>query len=747
MSNNTVDYYSLNAMLNLYGENGEIQFDKDKEAARQYHLQHVNENTVFFHDLQEKIAYLVDEGYYDEKLINKYDFEDIKNIYKHAYSYKFRFPTFIGAYKFYSSYALKKNSGDKYLERYEDRVSIVALYLADGDVELAYKYVDEIITGRVQPATPTFLNAGRKNSGEPVSCYLIDVQDNMESIGRSINSALQLSKRGGGVGININNIRATGDPIKKVENQSSGVIPVMKLYENAFTYANQLGARQGAGAIYISVHHPDVTKVLDSKRENADEKIRIKTLSVGLIVSDKMFELAQKDKDLYQFSPYDVEQEYGKAFSEISVSELYDELVENPNIRKTKIPARDLFMLIAESQFESGYPYIMFEDQVNRMNNTPNVGRIQFSNLCSEILQPTVKSTMNPDGSYKEVGMDISCNLASMNIAKMMENSDGISESVEMAIRALTKVSENSQIDTVPPVEKGNKLSHAVGLGQMNLHGFLGSEKIHYGSFEALDFVNIYFSTIMFHAVKASNKLAIERNETFHGFEGSKFETGEFFTPFVNARFDKQDEDLGGHDLFVKTDRIQRMVEQYGFTVPQRSDWVELAASVKEHGLYNRNLLAVAPTGSISFINNSTMSIHPNHKYIMSRKEGAIGRVYMASPGLTEDNVEYFTSAFDLGATPVIETYNAAAPYVDQGLSLTLFFRDTATTRDLNVACVKAWAGTETFHGNDHEGAGTPWNKERRQKLGAVSKTIYYVRIYQEALEGTDVETCVSCML
>ena len=341
------DYFQLNALLNIYGEDGKIQFDKDKEAARQYHLQHVNENTVFFHDLKEKLTYLVNEGYYDKTLLDKYAFEDIKKVYQHAYSFKFRFSSFLGAYKFYTSYALKNNEKTRYLERYEDRVSITSLYLADGDVDMAYHYVTEMITGRLQPATPTFLNAGRKQGGEPVSCYLLNVQDNMESISRAITSSLQLSKRGGGVGLNLSDIRAESDPIQGVEGASSGLIPVMKILEDSFSYANQLGARQGAGAVYVSVHHPDVMKVLDSKRENADEKIRIKTLSVGLIVTDKMFELAKNNDDLYQFSPYDVERVYGKSFSQLSITELYDDMVEDPRIRKTKVPARKLFQTIA----------------------------------------------------------------------------------------------------------------------------------------------------------------------------------------------------------------------------------------------------------------------------------------------------------------------------------------------------------------------------------------------------------------
>src|SRR5690606_37074386 len=124
--------------------------------------------------------------------------------------------------------------------------------LADGDEQFALSMVEEIITGRFQPATPTFLNAGKASRGELVSCFLLRVEDNMESIARGINSALQLSKRGGGVALSLTNLREAGAPIKRIENQSSGVIPVMKLLEDSFSYANQLGARQGAGAVYLN---------------------------------------------------------------------------------------------------------------------------------------------------------------------------------------------------------------------------------------------------------------------------------------------------------------------------------------------------------------------------------------------------------------------------------------------------------------------------------------------------------------
>lgn len=701
-----LDYHALNAMLNLYNEAGEIQFDKDREAANQYFLQHVNQNTVYFHDLEEKIKYLIDNEYYDPEVLEQYEFSFVKSLFKQAYAKKFRFQSFLGAYKYYTSYTLKTFDGRRYLERFEDRVCMVALGLAAGDTELASNLVDEIMDGRFQPATPTFLNIGKKQRGEPVSCFLLRIEDNMESIGRSINSALQLSKRGGGVALLLSNVREAGAPIKHIENQSSGVIPVMKLLEDAFSYANQLGARQGAGAVYLHAHHPDILRFLDTKRENADEKIRIKTLSLGVVIPDITFELAKRNDDMYLFSPYDVERVYGKPFADVSISEHYEEMVEDPRIRKSKINARAFFQTLAEIQFESGYPYIMFEDTVNKAN--PIEGRITHSNLCSEILQVSTPSEFNADLSYKTIGDDISCNLGSMNIAKAVDSED-FSTTIETAIRGLTAVADQTSIDSVPSVRQGNDNSHAIGLGQMNLHGFLGREHIHYGSEEALDFTNAYFAVVMYEALRASNKIAQERGEKFHNFENSEYATGEFFDRYDPAEF------------APKTERVRQIFGNSSIQVPTAQDWQQLKDDVQAHGLYNRNLQAIPPTGSISYINNSTSSIHPIASKIEIRKEGKIGRVYYPAPYMTNENLEYYEDAYEIGYEKIIDTYAVATKYVDQGLSLTLFFKDTATTRDINRAQIYAW----------------------RKGI----KTIYYIRLRQTALTGTEVEGCVSCML
>lgn len=704
VSNVAEDYFSYNAMLNLLSEEGQIQFDKDKIAVRQYFLQHVNKNMVFFHDLQEKLDYLIDNQYYEKELLDKYHYEDIKKLFKSVYAHKFRFASFQGAYKFYKQYALKTNDGQRYLERLEDRVAMAALYLGDGNISDALDYSEEIISGRYQPATPTFLSAGRKQRGEPVSCFLINVPDDMESIARSIGSALQLSKRGGGVALCLTDVREAGAPIKGIDGAAAGLVPVMKLYEDGFSYADQLGQRDGAGAVYVHACHPDIMAVLDTKRENADEKVRIKTLSIGVVVPDILYEVAEKNEALYLFSPYDVKRIYGIPLSMINVTEKYHELVANKGIRKKKVNARKLMEAIGKINGESGYPYVMNEDVVNAAN--PIDGYVRMANLCSEVLQVQTDSEMNEDGSYKVVGKDVSCNLGSLNVFKTF-HSPNFSKTIEVACRALTKVSDLSNIACVPSIDNGNKISHAIGLGAMNLHGFFGHHRIMYGSPASIDFTDLFFMAVNYHSILSSCKIAQEKKETFQGFEKSDYASGVYFDQYLNR------------DLTPQTEQIRKLFAEYSFEVPTKQMWEALRDLVMEHGLYNQYRMAIPPTGSISYVNNSTASIHPIAAKIEIRKEGKTGRSYYPAPHMTNDNLEFFVDAYELGYKAVIDVYAAATPHVDQGLSLTIFLPDNVSTRDINKMQIYA----------------------RSKGI----KTIYYVRLRKSILSGTEVEGCVSC--
>ncbi|HEX5351503.1 MAG TPA: class 1b ribonucleoside-diphosphate reductase subunit alpha [Trichococcus sp.] len=713
-----VTYYKLNNEINRPIDNA-IPLHKDKEAVRAYFLEHVNPNTVFFYTLDEKLNYLIEQDYIEKEFLGKYPLDFIKKLMQDTYNKKFRFKSFMAAYKFYTQYALKTNDGKRYLERYEDRIVFNALFLADGDQQLAVDLAEEMIHQRYQPATPTFLNAGRKRRGELVSCFLIQTTDDMNSIGRTINSALQLSRIGGGVGVNLSNVRAAGDPIKKIENASSGVVPIMKLLEDSFSYSNQLGQRNGAGAVYLNVFHPDIVAFLSTKKENADEKIRVKTLSLGLVIPDKFYELAAKDDQMYLFSPYDVERIYGKPFSYVDITAEYENLVNNPEISKSKIRARDLENEISKLQQESGYPYIINIDTANRTN--PVDGTIVMSNLCSEILQVQQPSLLNDKQEYEVLGTDISCNLGSTNIPNLMKSPD-FGKSVETMVRALTYVTDHSSIDAVPTIKNGNDQAHTIGLGGMGLHTMFATNQMHYGSPESIEFTDIYFMLLNYYTLAASNKIAKERGETFVNFDKSTYYTGEYFDAYTDS------------DVVFQSEKVKQIFD--GIKVPTKEDWLQLKQSIHEFGLYHQNRLAIAPTGSISYVNETSASLHPITRLIEERQEKKTGKTYYPAPQLSNETMPYYRSAYDIDMRRVIDIYVAAQKHIDQGMSLTLFMRselpegmyewkegrtNKMTTRDLNILRNYAW------------------------RKGA--KSIYYVRTFTENNDEIGANACESCTI
>lgn len=706
---NNDSYISLNALAKFKDEKGNYNFKADKEATKQYLENHIEPRMKKFASLEEKLAYLVDNDYYDKKVLDLYTAKFIKEIFKLAYAQNFSFLNFMGAAKFYKAYALKTNDNKQFLERFEDRAVMNALFLADGNEELALNLVKDIISNRFQPATPTFLNAGKKRRGEYISCYLLRVEDNMESISRAISTSLQLSKRGGGVALCLTNLRELGAPIKKVKNLSSGIIPVMKLLEDSFSYANQLGQRQGAGAVYLSAHHPQIMQFLDTKRENADEKVRIKSLSLGVVIPDITFELAKENKKMALFSPYDIKREYGKPMSDISITKEYQNLLNNPRIKKTFISARKFFQTIAEVQFESGYPYIMYEDTVNRRNPQKKLGRIVMSNLCSEIAQVNTPSTYNEDLSFNKTGYDVCCNLGSLNIAAAMNSADKLGSLVSDSVQALNRVARSSDLDCAPSIEKGNKANRAIGLGAMNLHGFLATNHIYYDSPEAVEFTGIFFYTIAYHAFKESNKLA-EKYGAFKGFKDSSYASGDYFKKFIDE------------EVSPKTDKIKEIVAKYKLVIPTKEDWEELITKIKKTGIANANLLAVAPTGSISYLSSCTPSLQPVVAPVETRKEADLGRIYVPAYKINKDNYEYYEKgAYEVGPNAIIDITAAAQKYVDQSISLTLFVEDNATTRDLNKAYIYAF-------------------KKR-------CNSIYYVRVREKVLAGSENLTADECLI
>ncbi len=676
----------------------EYSLHKDKEAVRAYFLEYVNKNTVFFYTLKEKVDYLVEQNYYID-FYEWFTFEEMEKVYNFVYSKKFRFESFMAAFKFFQSYALRDDSGEKFLERYEDRVVAVALFLArEEGVEKALEYAEIMINQEYQPATPTFLNAGKKRSGELVSCFLDEIGDNLNGIGYAVDSAMKLSSIGGGVSFNISKIRARGEAIKGVDGRAGGVLPIMKIMEDTFSYANQLGQRPGAGAVYLNIFHSDIEEFLDCKKINVDEKVRIKSLSIGIIVPDKFMELAEKDETCYLIYPHTVMTEYGQYLDEMDMDLMYDELITNPNIKKKKINARHLLVKIAQTQKESGYPYIFFKENTNREHALNGLGKVKFSNLCTEIMQVSEVSDINIYGKEDTIRYGISCNLGSLNIATVMDNKR-IKETVKTAMRTLTIVTDVTNIEMVPSIAKANRELHSVGLGAMNLHGYLAKSFIMYESREALDFANTFFMMMNYYSLEASMEIAKERGKTFVGFEKSSYKDGSYFDKYLSR------------DYLPQTDKVKELFE--GVHIPTIEDWNNLKAQVQEHGIYHAYRLAIAPNQSTSYIMNATASVMPIVDIIEVREYGD-STTYYPMPYLTNDNYFYFKSAYDMDQMKVLKLVSVIQRHIDQGVSTILHTNSKDSTRDLAKYYIYA------------------------HKLGL--KSLYYTRTRKSTIEE-----CISC--
>ncbi|ACZ01021.1 class 1b ribonucleoside-diphosphate reductase subunit alpha [Streptobacillus moniliformis] len=687
----------LNNEIMVKDSEGKLQIEKDKEAVYSYFIDYINKNTVFFHNLKEKIDYLIEKDYY----INFYDmysFEEINEVFKFVYSKKFRFKSYMAASKFYQSYALMDDTGEKILERYEDRISIVALYLGQGNKEKALKYAKMLINQEYQPATPTFLNAGKKRSGELVSCFLDEIGDNLSGIGYAFESAMKLSSIGGGVAFNISKLRARGEAIKGVEGRASGVLPIMKILEDIFSYANQLGQRPGAGAVYLNVFHSDILEFLDTKKINVDEKIRIKSLSIGVIISDKFMELASADLPCYTFYPHSVYLEYGKYLDDLDMNEWYEKLVANPKVKKKKINVREFLVKVAQTQKESGYPYLFFKDNANREHALKEIGDVKFTNLCTEIMQLTEVSDINNYYEEDNIRRGISCNLGSVNIAKVMENKS-IKEVVKNAIDSLTTVSDLTNISIVPSIKKANDELSSVGLGAMNLHGYLAKNMIQYESREALDFCNVFFMMMNYYSLERSMEIAKERSRSFLGFEKSEYANGKYFEKYITKEY------------MPVTDRVKELFE--GIHIPGVEEWKKLKEDVMKYGVYNAYRMAIAPNQSTSYIMNATASVMPIVDKVEVREYGDSTTFY-PMPYLNYDNFFYYKSAYDMDQKNILKLISVIQRHVDQGISTILFTKSNDTTRDLSKLYILA------------------------HKLGL--KSLYYTRTRKSTIEE-----CLSC--
>lgn len=344
---------------------------------------------------------------------------------------------------------------------------------------------------------------------------------------------------------------------------------------------------------------------------------------------------------------------------------------------------------------------------------------------CSEILQSMKTSEFNEDLSYKKVGEDISCNLGSTNMVGMMKSGENFGKSVANAVRALTFITDDADIQLVPSVANGNKNNHTIGLGAMGFHTVLALNEIDYESEEAIEFSGLYFYLLNYYSLKESNKIAIERNQSFKSFKESDYYNGKYFDKYLE------------NDFSPKLDKVKEAFKD--IYIPTKEDWIKLKESIRLGGLYHAYRLALAPTGSISYVNETSASLHPITQLIEERNEKSTGKTYYPAPYLSNKTIKYYKSAYDIDMRWVIDVYAEAQKHVDQGMSLTLFLREDMiegmyewkessnegslkqTTRDLNI--LRNYAHQKGI------------------------KTIYYIRTYREGNQEASANECESCSI
>ncbi|MGY2896542.1 class 1b ribonucleoside-diphosphate reductase subunit alpha [Deinococcus sp. UYEF24] len=657
----------------------------DAQALSAYFEEKINPNLRRFPTLADKVAYMVASGVWDGEVFARYTPEEVKSVFVRADSFGFRFKAFMGAYKFYSEYATMTPDRKQWLERYEDRLSVTALARSE-TVQGALELVEQLVTQTFTPATPTLMNSGKANTGRLVSCFLLqDCSDNLESITKTLSFVAELSKGGGGIGVEVSNLRARGESLRGIQNVTKGVMGVAKMLDNMLRYADQAGQRPGAGAIYLSVMHADFLDTLSAKKIATDEDARLKTLSVGATIPDVFMQKVRAGEDIYQFFPHSLAKETGREFTDIDWTREYDALAANPRIRKQVVSARRVLEEIAITQSESGYPYLLFEGNANRVNPIPNVGSIKMSNLCSEILQPTLPSTFHAYGQeHKDrIGLDVSCNLASLVIEQSMTTLD-LGRVVGAAVRMLDNVARSTSVHEVPAVRRANDEMRSIGLGAMGLHSFLAKHGLVYGSPEALEFVDVFFAAVHYHARKASMAIARDTGFVFTGFEGSRYQSGEHFAQYQER------------DFAPTLPEVQELFA--GHHLPTREDWATLVADIKVHGLAHSFVMAIAPTGSISYVSNASASIMPVTEKVETRTSNKARTIY-PMPHLSEDTEWFYEEAYGMDMRRVIDTVAAAQRHVDQGISCTLFVPSSATTRTLQRYYLYAYArGVKTLY-------------------------------------------------
>ncbi len=619
--------------------------------------------------------------------------------------------TYLGIKTLYDRYLIK-NSKNEPIELPQHMFMAIAMFLAQNEfnpMEWAKRFYDLISKFEVMLATPTLSNA-RTPRHQLSSCYVGSTPDNIEGIFDSYKEMALLSKFGGGIGWDWNQVRGMGGQIDGHKNAAGGVIPFLKITNDIAIAVDQLGTRKGAIAVYMEPWHIDINDFLDLRKNSGEERRRAHDLFPALWINDLFMKRVENNEIWTLFDPYDVPELsnlYGKEFEK-----KYFEYENNENIIKEKIKAKELWKKILLSYFETGTPFLCFKDNANRINPNNHEGIIRSSNLCTEIFQNTDANHYKikvdyEDGSFdlfeeeesvkldngitkkarkitaldsingkkifivekeKNDGKTAVCNLASINLSKINKKED-FERVIPIAIRMLDNVIDLN-FYPLKKVKKTNLETRAIGLGVMGEAQMLAEAGIKWGSYEHFAKIDEIMEMVSYNVIQSSSNLAIEKGK-YPKFEGSKWSKGIFPIDLVSEEVKKLT-DRGG---------------LFGYTY----DWEKLKQKVKKNGMRNGYLMAIAPTSSISILVGTTQTIEPVYK----RKwfeENLSGLIPVVVPNLTPDTWQFYTPAYELDQTLIVKAGAIRQKWIDQGQSLNIFITlDKASGKYLNDIYSLAW--------------------------------------------------------
>src|SRR5690625_1314456 len=647
-------------------------------------------------DFYELLQILTDKGIYSTSLLGKYSKAEINGFSKEIQAERDLLFDYLGLYTIATRYLATDHSQDTF-ELPQERWMVIAMYLMqDEPVEKRSELVTEAYWAMsnlyMTVATPTLANSG-KTHGQLSSCFIDTVDDSLQSIYDSNTDIANLSKNGGGIGVYMGKIRARGSSIKGYKGMSSGVVPWIKQLNNTAVSVDQLGTRKGAIAIYLDVWHQDIEAFLDLKLNNGDERMRAHDIFTGVTLPDLFMEKVEQREDWYLFDPHEVRQVMGYSLEDFYDEEKgngtwrkkYNECVDSDLLTKVKVPAIDIMKRVLKSQLESGTPFMFYRDEVNRANANSQAGMIYCSNLCTEITQnqsPTQfleEYVENEDTIVKKykTGDFVVCNLSSINLGRAVVE-EVLDRLIKIQVRMLDNVIE---INTLPikQTKLTNQKYRAVGIGTFGWHHLLALKNIKWESDDAVAYADELYERIAYLTIKNSMELSKEKG-SYPKFEGSKWQDGSYFT----------DRNYEGEE------------------------WAALANDVKEHGMRNGYLMAVAPNSTTAMIAGSTASIDPVFKPFYSEEKKDF-RIPTTAPDLDHNtNDIYRRSAYIVDQRWSVKQNAARQKHVDQSISFNFYVPNTIRASVLLDLHIQAW----------------------REGL----KTTYYVRS-----TANDIEECEWC--